>query len=271
MAIEPFINTFRDHKEREACTTALTNAVHSELEDIKNLDAKYELYEDYQAIKDITESLKSGGQITKFRVWSDCMDYTIKHKELYSNLWRSFLNSFTNTIIKSEGDVEKIKEDYKNRKSKTQHRIALRICKVLVRYNVMKKTTNSNRHVLKNESGKYVQLPSEIMAAIYDVLKTLGVTWEIRKDKDKKEKYKTDDMKLTKKEKANLIMSLIRGDKKDGVEPVNPIEDNFDYKDIKDDYLGDTLETSFLKKTPMMAYKGSRLHRAPNWVIHKHY
>ena len=84
------------------------------------------------------------------------------------------------------------------------------------------------------------------MAAIYDVLKTLGVTWEIRKDKDKKEKYKTDDTKLTKNEKANLIMSLIRGDKKDGGEPVNPIEDNFDYKDIRDDYLGDFVDTGFV-------------------------
>ena len=107
-------------------------------------------------------------------------------------------------------------------------------------------TTKSNRHVLKNESGEYVQLPSEIMAAIYDVLKTLGVTWEIRKDKDKKEKYKTDDTKLTKNEKANLIMSLIRGDKKYGGELVNPIEDNFDYKDIRDDYLGDLVDTGFV-------------------------
>lgn len=243
---EPFINAFRDSKEREACTTALTNAVNSELEDIENLDKKYELYEDYQAIKDITESLKSGGQITKIRVWSDCVNYTIKHKELYSNLWMSFFNSFTNTIIKSEGDVERIKEDYKNRKSKTQHRIALRICKVLVRYNVMKETTKSNRHVLKNESGEYVQLPSEIMTAIYDVLETLGVTWEIRRTAEEKEKYKTDDTKLTKNQKANLIMSLIRGDKKYGGEPVNPIEDNFDYKDIRDDYLGDLVDTGFV-------------------------
>ena len=106
--------------------------------------------------------------------------------------------------------------------------------------------SDSNRHVLKNESGEYIQLPSEITAAIYDVLKTLGVTWEVRKDKDKKEKYKTDDTKLTKNEKANLIMSLIRGDKKDGVEPVNPIEDNFDYKDIRDDYLGDLVDTGFV-------------------------
>ena len=65
----------------------------------------------------------------------------------------------------------------------------------------------------------------------------MGVTWEVRKDKDKKEKYKTDDTKLTKNEKANLITSLIRGDKKDVGELVNPIEDNFDYKDIKDDYF----------------------------------
>ena len=74
----------------------------------------------------------------------------------------------------------------------------------------------------------------------------MGVTWEVRKDKDKKEKYKTDDTKLTKSEKANLIMSLIRGDKKDVGELVNPIEDNFDYKDIKDDYFGDLVDTGFV-------------------------
>ena len=41
-------------------------------------------------------------------------------------------------------------------------------------------------------------------------------------------------------------MSLIRGDKKDGGEQVNPIEDNFDYKDIKDDYFGDLVDTGFV-------------------------
>ena len=48
-------------------------------------------------------------------------------------------------------------------------------------------------------------------------------------------------------------MSLIRGDKKDGGELVNPIENNFDYKDIKDDYFGDLVDTGFVYRLHLIA------------------
>lgn len=239
LAVEPFINTFRNHKKREACATALTNAVYSELKGVEDIGSQIQLFENYKKIKELIESLESGGKITKFKIWSGKKSSEINHEALCSNLWKSFV-SYTNRVIISYSNLDGKIQDFVDKGKRIHKRIILRICKVLVRFNVLTKTTESQRPILKNEYDKYVQLSTDVMAAIYDVLIALENPWVI-----KREKSKPRDEKTTLREKADAIINQLRSHEKiKGEEPVNPVEDIFDYKDIREDFYGALLNTT---------------------------
>ena len=176
-------------------------------------------------------------------------------------MWKSFFKFYSNKAIVPPNLDKRIQELEKIRR-KTPHRIALRICKVFVRYGILSKTVTSERYVLRGKENKHIKLTTTVMTQIYDVLKKLGIRWDIRGETlhDLSKNHNLHD-----DEKASIIKSLLRSNEKKGFD--DPIKDSFDYKDIRDDFLGvlsdrytPSISKSYINENGIQRFKEAHKH-----------
>lgn len=213
--------------DKQKLAYALTNAIFPEI--LAQESSKYRLsyLNGLQEMENVKNAIHNGGEITRIAInVNDRQAGLIKCCNISIEFWKDFVRyvSFRQEHVK---DLEKELDLCKQQVVNSTKRIALRICMVFVSFGVLKKTTPSDRHCLKNDTGEYVSLEQGIMAKVYNLLvKNLNIT--LREQEDE---YGIVEGSKNTKPLADKVKNLLRKGKKGSF-------DDFSYSDINDSLWG---------------------------------
>lgn len=225
---------FNNVKDKDSISNALTNALVPELLEQKDREERLNYYEGCQKLKELSYHINEGKHITRISFDLDNQHAgTIDRESIINEFWDDIINFAAYRIKLPENldfEIEKLKKDDDSIK-----RIALRICMVLVNYDILSTTTSSDRYFLTNKNGEYISLNQNIMHNVFLLLIELGQKFKEREG----EVLWVNGMPT--EHSAGKVRNLLRNNK-------NGINENFSYDNISDLYYGYFIKGTSNKK-----------------------